>query len=136
QVLDAREPQEVVGDVDEPLALVLQPLDALERPAFALRLRLLEVLSEELQVEAERAEVVLDLVDEPAGQLGQLGVRFLPHVPSGLPLNGRRQPGRGLVSCRLGRLAAAATAARPFAAPGALAAVAVAPPRGPLAAVV
>ena len=80
EVLDAGEAQEVVGNVDQPLALALQALDALQGPAFALGLRLLEVLGQELQVQAERAEVVLDLVDEAAGQLGQLGVRVVQRL--------------------------------------------------------
>src|SRR5262249_38215333 len=52
----------------------------------ARRLRLLEVLPQELQVHRQGAEVVLDLVDQAAGQLGQLRV-VLVHV-----LNALRHP--------------------------------------------
>src|SRR5205085_1272552 len=78
---DAGEAKEVVGDVHEALALFLQALDALLGAAFALTLRLLKVFVEQLQIEAEGAEVVFDLVDEPAGQLRQFGV-LLVHFDS------------------------------------------------------
>src|SRR5262249_16711213 len=66
----------------EPLAFALQSQDALARLALTRRLGLLKVLGEQLQVEAERADVVLDLVDEPARQLGELGV-VVGHRASG-----------------------------------------------------
>ena len=79
QVLDPGEAEEVVGHVDEALALALEAPDALQGAALALRLRVGEVLAEQLQVEAERAEVVLDLVDETAGQLGEGGIVVAGH---------------------------------------------------------
>ncbi len=80
EVLDAGEAQEVVGHLDEALAFVLQALDAGQGAALALGLRVLEILGQKLQVQPERAEVVLDLVNEAAGQLGQLGV-LVAHGP-------------------------------------------------------
>src|SRR5437773_724927 len=74
QSLEPRELQEVVGQIDEPLTLALQLLHARQGPAFTLRLGILEVLAEELQVEIERVDVVLDLVNEPARELGKGGV--------------------------------------------------------------
>jgi hypothetical protein len=44
-------------------------LDALERAPFAVGLRLPEVFGEELQVQTERAQMVLDLVNKAARQL-------------------------------------------------------------------
>ena len=74
EILHAGEAEEVVGEIDEFLALAGEPRDAVEGAALARRLGVLEVLGEELQVERERAEVVLDLVDEPAGEFGEFGV--------------------------------------------------------------
>ena len=74
EFLDAGEAEEVVGEIDELLALAVEPRDAVEGAALALASRVLEVLGQQLQVEAEGAEVVLDLVDEAAGQFGQFGV--------------------------------------------------------------
>ena len=49
-------------------------LDLLHRPAVARRLALAEVLGQELHVQADGRERVLDLVGQPAGQPGNLGV--------------------------------------------------------------
>ena len=48
EVLDARETEEVVGNVYQALALALQPVNAFLDPAFALVLRVLKVLVEQL----------------------------------------------------------------------------------------
>jgi hypothetical protein len=56
---------------------LLQLLDALQGAAFAWRGRILELLAEQLEIQAEGAEMVFDFVDESAGQLSQ----FL--VPTG-----------------------------------------------------
>ena len=78
QVLDAGEAQEVVGDVDQALTFALQALDALQGPAFALRSAApAKSSASSCRLRPERAEVVLDLVDEAARQLGQLGVLFV-----------------------------------------------------------
>src|SRR4029077_2859955 len=74
QVSAPGEPQEIIGDVNEALALMLQALNAVQRPTLPLGLGLLEILGEQLQVQAEGTEVVLDLVNETTGQLGQLSV--------------------------------------------------------------
>ncbi len=79
QVRDAGEAEEIVGDIHQAPALFLQALDALLGTAFALVLRLLEIFAEQLQIEAEGAEVVFDFVDEPTRQLRQLGV-LLVHL--------------------------------------------------------
>ena len=42
--LTRAKPEEVVGKVDQPLALGLQALDAFQRAALALRLRILKIL--------------------------------------------------------------------------------------------
>ena len=72
QVFDAGVAQEIVRQIDEPLTLRCHQPDALERPAFALRFRVLEILAEQLQVQQHRAEVVLHIVDEAAGRLGEI----------------------------------------------------------------
>src|SRR5207249_2154460 len=54
EVAQAGEPQKVVGDFDEPLAFALEAADAVEGPAFAVRLGLGEVFGQQLQVQAER----------------------------------------------------------------------------------
>ena len=74
ELLGAGKSQEIVGNLDQPLALTLQALDALQGAALALRLRFLKVLGQELKVQPERAEMVLDFVDKATGQLSELGV--------------------------------------------------------------
>ncbi len=81
------EAQEVVGHVHQPLTLGLKALDAVEGAAFSLRLRIGKVLSQQLEIEAERADVVLDLVDEAAGQFGKLGVLWVEHGGRRLPFH-------------------------------------------------
>ena len=79
EFLDAGKPQEIVGHADEAFAFLLEFLHPAQGPAFALILRLLKVLGQELQIEAERAQVILDLMDEAAGKLGQGGVGIVGH---------------------------------------------------------
>src|SRR5205814_6386232 len=74
QILDPGEAQEIVRDFDQTLAFALEALGTLQGAAFAQRLRFLEVFRQELEIQAERAEVVLDFVDEAACQLGQFGI--------------------------------------------------------------
>ena len=73
-LVDAGKVQEIVGKFDKAVTFALEFLHAGEGLAFARRLRLGEVLGQELQIQAERAEVILDFVDETAGQFGQFGV--------------------------------------------------------------
>ena len=82
QLLDAGETQKIIGDAHQPLAFRLQLLHASQGPPFALVLRVLKVLGQELQIQPQRAQMVLDLMDEAAGQLGQQGVAVVfGHVP-------------------------------------------------------
>ena len=74
QVRHAGEAQEVVGQVHQPPALVGQPGGPVQRLALPRGLRVLEVLGQQLQVQREGVEVVLDLVDEPAGEFREFEV--------------------------------------------------------------
>ena len=57
-----------MGGLDEPLAFGLQTLDAFLSAALALRLRFLKILRKQLEVQAKRAQVVLDFVNETTGE--------------------------------------------------------------------
>src|SRR5690606_23269923 len=69
--------EKVVEQTFEPRALLLHDLDLGERPAFARRLRLVEILGQQLHVHANHREWVFDLVRQRASQLGQ----FLQRQP-------------------------------------------------------
>ena len=58
----------------EPLDFALQPLDPLQDAPVARGLGVLEVLGQEVEVQRERRERVADLMGQPAGELGDLGV--------------------------------------------------------------
>ena len=74
QVLHPGEPEEVLEDVAEPMDLVLQPFDPLQHAAIARGLGVLKVLGQQVEVQRERRERVANLMREPAGKLGDLGV--------------------------------------------------------------
>jgi hypothetical protein len=72
--LKPRESQKIIGDVNKLSALRLQSLYAFERSPFALVARLLKVLGKELKIQAQRAQVIFDLMTETPSKLRQLGV--------------------------------------------------------------
>ena len=74
QVLDPGEPEEVLEDVVQPMDLVLQPLDPLQHAAVARGLGVLKVLGQQVEVQRDRRERIADLMSQPAGELGDLGV--------------------------------------------------------------
>jgi hypothetical protein len=53
----------------------LQPLNAFGRPSFAMGIRLGELLSQQFEIETERRKVILDLVNKPAGEFGEIEIR-------------------------------------------------------------
>ena len=71
QLLGPRKTQKVVGNLDEALAFVLQALNSIGCLAFAGVLRLGKILGEQLQIQIQRADMVLDLVDETTRELGE-----------------------------------------------------------------
>ncbi len=74
EVVDAGEAEKVGREIDEFLAFAGEPRDAVEGAALARGLGVLEVFGEQLEVERQGADVVLDLVDEPAREFGQFAV--------------------------------------------------------------
>ena len=68
------EVEEVVEQVLQPLALALHDVDALGSAPLRGRLRLFEVLGQQLHVEPDRRERILDLVGQRPGEPRDLGV--------------------------------------------------------------
>jgi hypothetical protein len=77
--LNSSEAKEIVRDLDEPATFGLEALDAFQGAALAIVLGIPKILGQELEVQTEGAQVVLDLMDEAACQLSQLGVALGDH---------------------------------------------------------
>ena len=77
-------------------------MDALLCAPLPVRLRLLEVFREQLEIEPQGAQVVLDLVDEAAREFSQLGVLLVGRVHgqgSGIRDQESGIRGQGSVTC-------------------------------------
>src|SRR6185437_11651407 len=74
QLLHPGEAEEIVRQIGQAGTFVGKPSDAFERAPLALALRVLEILGEQLQVQEQRADVVLNVVDEPARQFREFGI--------------------------------------------------------------
>jgi hypothetical protein len=66
--------QEVVRDLNQTGAFVLQTNNAIESPPFSGRLGVLKILSQQLEVKSQRGKVVLDLMNEHASRFGEFRV--------------------------------------------------------------
>src|SRR5262249_11151674 len=77
-------------------ALGLKPLDSFQCPAITLRLGFAEILGEELEVQPQRAQVVLNLMDEAAGKFGEFHVLVIQHSFRDLKCKNPRVATRGL----------------------------------------
>ncbi|GBD36539.1 hypothetical protein HRbin36_01664 [bacterium HR36] len=64
-------PQEFAREIGQPLAFLLESANALQGTTFAVRFWVLKLFAEQLQVEAECTKMVLQLVDNPASEIGE-----------------------------------------------------------------
>ena len=58
--------KEIVGHIHEPLALALEPLDAVGGSSFALGFGRIKLLGKKFQIQTKGGKVIFDFVYEPA----------------------------------------------------------------------